>query len=354
MRQEAPFEPRLLATAIGSVPHHDADDAVSVIFETLPDAPFWPQLPRADWREGMMAQFVEGLPGAVLDPARRRVGLDIEAATFGIDGVERAAAAGDLGAFGISADFARGYHAFCRRLATAPPPQVVKGHVTGPVTLALALETNFEDRPAIYEPDLARLVARVVGLKARVQEEAFATLAPGAQRLIFFDEPSLGSIGSAVLNLDADLAVELLSIAAASCRGLAGIHCCGETDLGLVVEAGVKVLNFDAFDYLDSVAAAGKRLRTFLEDEGGMLAIGLVPSSLPHPEAIAGETFESLWARLLGVLETLEAAGMDRELVARRSFLTPSCGTGGMSPQNARRSLELTARLAAAARRELL
>jgi hypothetical protein len=81
-----------------------------------------------------------------------------------------------------------------------------------------------------------------------------------------------------------------------------------------------------------------------------MLAIGLVPSSLPHPEAVADETVDSLWTRLLEVVDTLASTGLDRELLARRAFLTPSCGTGGMRPELARRSLELTSELAARAR----
>jgi hypothetical protein len=343
------FEPRFLATAIGSVPHHDVGEAVALVFSLLPEAPFWPQLPAADWREGMMAQYVEGLPGARLDHARRRVTLDIEDAVIGLEDVERAYESGSTVDAGISSDHAHGLHHFLHRLESTPAPRLVKGHVTGPVTLAIGLETSYEERAAIYEPDLARMIARWVGLKARHQEEAFARVAPSSGTLVFFDEPSMGSIGSAVLNLDADLAVELLATAVRACRGLTGIHCCGETDLGLVAAAGFDVLNFDAYDYLDSVVAAGPGVRSFVEN-GGMLAIGLVPSSLPHPAAVADETVDSLWARLLEVVQTLTRTGLDRDLLVRRSMITPSCGTGGMTVELARRSFELTARLSERAR----
>jgi len=347
------FEPRLMATAIGSFPHENVEDAIELIVSHLGEAPLWPQLPRIDWREGMMAQYVEGIPGVRLDAEAHKVTLDIEEAALGMEEVEAAYDEGRTDLFAITPDFARGFHAFCNRLETLPTPRLVKGHVTGPVTLALGLETNFEDRAAIYEPELAQMIARVVGLKARFQEEAFARVVPDAPTMIFFDEPSMGSIGSAVLNLDANLAVELLAIAARACKGIPGIHCCGETDLGLVADAGVRVLNFDAFDYLESLIAAGKRVRTFVEG-GGMLAIGLVPSFLPYPEAVASETLESLWARLLEVVDSLTATGLDRELIARRSFLTPSCGTGGMKPELASRTIELTAALAAKARDHFL
>jgi methionine synthase II (cobalamin-independent) len=301
----------------------------------------------------MMVQYVEGIPGIRLDAAEKKVTLDIEEATFGMEQVEAAYNDGAVELGAISAEHSRGLDRFCRRLEAMPAPRAVKGHVTGPVTLALSLETNYEARAAFYEPELARMIARAVGLKARYQEQLFSTIAPNAETIIFFDEPSMGSIGSAVLNLDANLAVELLSIASRACRSIPGIHCCGETDLGLIADAGVRVLNFDAFSYFESLVVAGPRVKTFVEG-GGMLAIGLVPSFLPHPEAVAAETIESLWARLLEIVDALTATGLDRELLARQSMITPSCGTGGMRPDLARRSLELTAQIADKARERFL
>lgn len=51
-----------LATGIGSLPHTDAEEAVDLVLKYCPQVPFWPQLPRRDAREGMIAQFSEGLP----------------------------------------------------------------------------------------------------------------------------------------------------------------------------------------------------------------------------------------------------------------------------------------------------
>ena len=52
-----------LATGIGSLPLTDAQMAVDLILRYVPGAPFWPQLPKCDRREGMIAQFSENLPG---------------------------------------------------------------------------------------------------------------------------------------------------------------------------------------------------------------------------------------------------------------------------------------------------
>ena len=55
-----------LATGIGSLPLVDAQKAIDLIFRYVPSAPFWPQLPKCDMREGMIAQFTENLPGVKL------------------------------------------------------------------------------------------------------------------------------------------------------------------------------------------------------------------------------------------------------------------------------------------------
>src|SRR3989338_673937 len=52
-----------LATGIGSLPHKDAQAALELVFQYCPQIPFWPQLPKRDIREGMLAQFSERLPG---------------------------------------------------------------------------------------------------------------------------------------------------------------------------------------------------------------------------------------------------------------------------------------------------
>ncbi len=56
------FEPRCLATAIGSLPHADAQRAVEVVLSSIPDAPIWPQLPANGLNEQMEVQYSEGIP----------------------------------------------------------------------------------------------------------------------------------------------------------------------------------------------------------------------------------------------------------------------------------------------------
>ena len=65
-----------MATAIGSLPHIDAEEACAVTLRHLKEAPAWPQLPHRDFRENMYAQYSEGLPGVVIDGERLKVYCD--------------------------------------------------------------------------------------------------------------------------------------------------------------------------------------------------------------------------------------------------------------------------------------
>ena len=57
------------ATGIGSLPFKDSKYACRLILENFKSIPFWPQLPKRSYREHMYCQFVEGLPGVVIDEA---------------------------------------------------------------------------------------------------------------------------------------------------------------------------------------------------------------------------------------------------------------------------------------------
>ena len=39
---------------------------------------------------------------------------------------------------------------------------------------------------------------------------------------------------------------------------LAGVHCCGNTEWSILMDAGVDIMNFDAFDYGETIAALSR------------------------------------------------------------------------------------------------
>ena len=76
---------------------------------------------------------------------------------------------------------------------------------------------------------------------------------------------------------------------------------------------------------------------------GGALAWGIVPTST----LIREQTVESLALRLEGMMEHLASKGIEKNLIAEQSLLTPSCGTGSLTPEEAELVYERLAALSA-------
>ena len=70
------ISPKCMATAIGSLPHPSAEDAIKVILASIPDAPIWPQLPSNGMNEQMEVQYSENLPRVVIDREKERMFID--------------------------------------------------------------------------------------------------------------------------------------------------------------------------------------------------------------------------------------------------------------------------------------
>ena len=111
----------------------------------------------------------------------------------------------------------------------------------------------------------------------------------------------------------------------------------GDMILGALIDAGVDIVNFDAFNYGDTIAMYPQAVKAHLE-RGGMLAWGVVPTSV----AIREQTVETLEAQLEKVMDGLAATGIPKALITEQAIITPSCGTGSMDPADAERVFQMT------------
>lgn len=339
------FEPRLLATTLGSLPHLDVARATSLLLDYTPEIPAWVQFPRLG--ESMLRQFNDGLPGIVtaggsyyFDTSRP----DFEealadfytlylAVTEELDGEA-------LETLAIPEERARGFYELERQLPLrSRRPVDVKGQVTGPFTLG----TNLIDqdfRAAYYDERLRDVVVKLVGLKARWQVRRLRRLCPRV--VIFLDEPGLLGFGSAqYISISREDVVRDLNEVAAAVHeegALIGVHCEENTDWSLLMSSDLDILDFDAYGHLQSVVLYPADLAAFIS-RGGSLGWGLVPTL--DREAAAAETAEGLAARFEQGLDELEDRGLPRDLLRRRALITPSCGAGTLTPELAERVLEL-------------
>jgi hypothetical protein len=274
--------PAWATTGVGSLPHTFPEHAAAHVAGEY-DLPFCPQLPRLEG--DMVGEWLGADPlRCGWTPERDR---------------ERPAA----------------WDAFLAALARRPPAHgVVKLQVTGPVTLARALEPD--DRRAAV---LAREIA--AWLAANVAGQVVALGARGFDALLVVDEPALAARPAPETVWD-----PLRAVAPAW-----GLHLCCAVPWETVDRAAPDVLSFDlAVNAIDRRAA---RVLARHLARGGRVAWGVLAAHRPERAAHAAWRLSAALARL----------GASPAAVGPSSLLTASCGTGSLSP---RREAEVTAALA--------
>lgn len=330
-----------IATCIGSFPHLSPDEICDTLVRMFPDCPAWPQLPRRSVRETMYAQYAAPLPGARIDPDDGKVILD-SGGDFGdfagaLTRFYEQVLGDDLSGFEPDAETAAGFHAFLARLDGLGSDGYVKGHVTGPISFGLTV-TDPDDRPVLYDETLRDVV--VQGLTAQARAQVRRLGASGRQVILFVDEPYLSSFGSAAIPVSEADVIECLDtvISGILAEGaVPGVHCCGNTDWSLLTRTGARIINFDAYTFLEGMTLYPQDLASFF-DRGGSLAWGIVPTDAG---ALARATAGDLTARLEAGMQRLAATGHDLGLLRHRSLITPACGTGTLSIDLADRAITL-------------
>jgi len=348
------FHPRFAATGIGTLPHRDPEAAVADVLARLEDMPYWPQLPQRDPGEDMNPQYAPALAPLVVAASGSR-----EVRAFGDLSREEALAAfyerllaGPLESFDLEPTMAAGYFAFLQAIEQAPAGSYpwLKGHVTGPITMGLSV-TGPDGKALLYDDEAAEALARGLGAAAAAQAQRLAGL--GRPVMIFFDEPALSGFGSAFTPVSREKVLALLGASFEEACGRAdmviGVHCCGNTDWSLLVDAGADVLNLDSEGFGRHLLLYPESVRTLLE-RGGAVAWGAVPTA----EYKGNETAKGLWAALHELLKAMEDKGLPHELLASQALVTPACGMGTLSEDQSRAILDLTAQVSALAREHYL
>ncbi len=349
------FQANGLPLLIGSLPLKDHEQALGLVFEYTPDIPLWVQLP-AYKEERMIAQFLPGMPGVTVE--EDRVFIDTKGEPFDDEvlqfyeeyiTVTEGGADIDNSRFVMGPDTAPGFFVLLEHLRTRDAsPVAIKGQISGPVTFGMGLADR-EGRAVFYNEQTKDIMVKLLALKAGWQVGKLA--GAGLPVILFLDEPAMAGYGSSeMISISREEITACLNevIDAVHLKGgIAGIHVCANTDWSLILESAVDIVNFDAYSYFDRFILYADRIKKFI-NRGGIIAWGIVPTSLP--EDIERETTESLLTRWREQMSQMEGVGIDRSLLLSRSLITPSCGTGTLSPAHAKRVLELTAGLSRAIR----
>ena len=354
-----------LPTLIGSLPATDHAAALAMILASTPQLPLWPQLPHYP-RERMLHQFIEGLPGVIEQQTAQggdRIFFDCSAPDFEEEQlkfyeeylrVEEDEAALLTSRFQISKERAAGLYHLAKLAAGQPGLTGIKGQITGPFTMLTGI-VDQHDRLGYYDPVIRDIVVKGLAMKAAWQVRFFKEKFADLPVLLFIDEPGLAGLGtSSLISIDGEeVGRDLDEVAGAvqQAGGLAGVHVCANTDWRLLLSSRIDIISFDAYDFFDRFILAKDEIYNFL-NRGGTIAWGLVPTV--EAEKITAATtaaLVSLWEEQAGRLVTPQ---WDLAGLLGQSLITPSCGTGSLTPALAARVLALTREVATVLREKYL
>ena len=341
------FQADCLPVLIGSLPMDNHAEATKLVFKYTPEIPLWVQLP-AYKEEGMLAQFLPGMPGLTIEKDKAFINtssenFDNDLLRFYEDYLSVVEQKKDLlsSRFAITKDTATGFFEFMNHLdGLSDLPCALKGQITGPITFGTGV-CDQDGKAIFYNEQLRDAAVKLLSLKAVWQVRQLSKF--GRPAIIFFDEPALAGFGSsAFISISHDEVsncFEEVIKAVHSEGGLAGIHVCANADWSLVLQSSVDIVSFDAYSFFDRFILYPDQIKEFI-NSGRILAWGIVPTSSTLD--IEKETTDSLVAKWQDKACELEKLGIDKSKIFTQSLITPSCGTGSLSFDHAKQVLRLT------------
>jgi len=353
------FVPYGLPTLIGSLPAENHQQALEWILDSTPLIPLWPQLPAIP-QESMLNQFIEGIPGIV--ETAESIYFDCGTENFSGEQLaffeeylqvsENPVALLDS-RFQTSPERANGLHLLGASANQLQEIVAVKGQITGPFTMLTGI-TDAAKRLGYYEPAFREVVVKGLALKAAWQVR-FLKEAYNCPVLLFIDEPAMAGLGSSSfisISVD-DISQDLAEVTDGihSAGGLAGVHVCANTDWHILLSSAIDIISFDAYSFFDKFITCKEEILGFL-NRNGIIAWGIIPTS--EPEHILKETHDTLIALWEKQAALLVSDKKKLSSILRRTIITPSCGTGSLTPDLAKRVLMLTREVSAGLRRKYI
>lgn len=340
---------KLKALAIGSLPHNNLGDAMSLVKKDFSEIPFFPQLANINKNEDMIIQVLEGLPSFLPYNPENFV-LDVESEIF-MEGLEEfftdyeEIVSGEnvekLEKYGFSKDFSSSFPVF-EKIISDTKPIYAKGQIVGPFTLATTLTDN-NGKAVVYDETLRDIIVKLLCLKALWQINRIKGANSDTVPIIFMDEPSISQLGtSAYLTIneyDVSSMIREVSDFIKDNGGVSAIHCCGKCDWVVPIAAEVNIINFDAYAYSEHFALFNSIIDKNFLQKGGKIAWGLVPTL--DSDALNSITIDELLIRFDNCVKNLTKRGIDEKLIIENSLVTSSCGAGSLTIELAERAMDL-------------
>jgi len=307
------FQAGCKTTAMGIMPHNDVEQALELALSL--DIPFWPQLPNVSFYEDMYAQTSQNFPGIVIDISSEKITFNTAKFEEELSDYSRRMAEPET--LALSRKYSAVYHRFLAE--DLQSYTAIRGQVTGPVSFGFKV-TDENSRPIIYNEGVRALLFDFIQRKANIQYRQLKQKNPNA--FVWLDEPGLGWVFSALSGYnDVQVGQEYQQSLLAGFDGPKALHLCANVNLLYLLDLGVELLSFDAYQLEFLPKGYANTVADFIRG-GGIISWGIVPTD---SESLGKETPDTLSRLLSSYWEVVAAnTGLSAKEIARQALIAPA------------------------------
>jgi hypothetical protein len=306
------FEARCGTTAMGIMPHRDVDKALDLVLGL--DIPFWPQLPNVSLYEDMYVQTSEHFPGIAIDFERER--LVFNTARFQEELEAYFTKMENLETYALTQEYSRVFKRFLSRELRSY--RAIRGQITGPVSFGFkVLDESL--KPIIYNEEVKTILFDFIQKKVNVQYQELK--AKNQNAFVWVDEPGLGYVFSGLSGYNDQQAKEDYSNFVQGLEGPKGLHLCADVNLPYLLELGIEILSFDAFQIGFMPKEYAWSAAQFIK-KGGVISWGIVPTD---SSVLSTQTPEKLSSILSDYWKVISSnTGLSLEQIAEQALIAPA------------------------------
>ncbi len=306
------FQAKCGTTAMGIMPHKDVDRALELVLNL--DIPFWPQLPHVSLYEDMYIQTSENFPGIAVDFEKGR--LSFHTARFEQELNDYFTKTESPETYALTPEYSIVFRKFLSQ--NLQGYRAIRGQITGPVSFGFkVLDENL--KPIIYNEEVKTILFDFIQKKVNVQYQELK--AKNENAFVWVDEPGLGYVFSGLSGYNDQQAKEDYYQLIQGIEGPKGLHLCAEVNLPYLLELGVEIVSFDAFQIGFMPKEYAQSVADFIR-KGGIISWGMVPTEFKALETQTPEKLASLLSGYWSIVSDNTDIALDQ--LAEQALIAPA------------------------------